>query len=83
MTLTDEQRKAIFSKSNEQRKAMFRKILSKAQTIVNKKDFGIDGRESILLDRDVADRKLAISFPKSTGVDRTKALRIAEEKKFG
>lgn len=83
MPITNEQRKAMFSKSNEQRKAMFKKLLSKAQTIVNKKDFGIDGRESILLDRDVADRKLETSFPKSTGVDRIKALRIAEQKKFG
>jgi len=78
-----EQEKAIFAKKNEQRKAMFRKLEMKAHGLVNKKGFGVDGAESIQIDRDIVDTKLERSFPKSTAVDRTKAIRIAEQKKFG
>jgi len=69
--------------TNEQRKAMFRKLEEKAHALVNKKGFGVDGVQSIQIDRDIVDTKLERSFPKSTGVDRTKAIRIAEQKKFG
>lgn len=69
--------------TNEQRKAMFRKLEKKADALVSKKAFGLDGAESIQIDRDIVDTKLESSFPKSTGIDRTKAIRLAEQKKFG
>jgi len=62
---------------------MFKKLELKAVSLVNKKAFGLDGAESIQIDRDIVDTKLERSFPKSTGIDRTKAIRFAEQKKFG
>ncbi len=83
MAQTTEQLKAIFAKKNEQRKAMFKKLEKKAHGLVNEKGFGVDGAESIQIDRDIVDTKLERSFPKSTDIDRTKAIRLAEQKKFG
>lgn len=69
--------------TNQQRKAMFRKLAMKANSLVNKKGFGVDGVEAIDIDRDIVDAKLERIFPQSTSVDRTKAITIAEQKKFG
>jgi len=70
------------AQTDRQRKAMFRKLAMKANALVNKKDFGVDGVGAIEIDRDIVDAKLERSFPESNSVDRTKAIIIAEQKKF-